>query len=348
MILIAWCPNFFCLLVAQLISAIGFGIKGIAESNFLNCSLPKSSKKGKIFSKIDGGGYSKFCYVGATSVLISGFLYDINPYIPIGLCLFFNILAMIFAMNFIDIEKIEEKSKDKEDKKTIKQEVSSICKDLNVGFKFILKSSRLRTLLLMLGIGWGLISVFATYQETVLKEMQIPSYYIGIILASFQLLVGISATKSIEFNKKFGNKSLTIINLGITLGSIIIGFVLLLPLPFSMQLMIVIMVFIVRAYMKGIYQVNKKRYMGNFADKKILPKIYSINGMIANLGRMIIGFIGTSILKVTNIANATIIMGIVTTVGAIILYFYSKNKVGLKPEEYKKAEIDFNLAMQEK
>lgn len=350
MILITWCPNFLCLILAQVISAVGFGIKGIAESSFLNCSLPKTSKRGQIFSKIDSKGYAKFCYIGATSVLISGFLYSVNPYIPMGLCLFFNAFAMLLATNFIDVEKIEKKelAKKKETQKTsTKEEIKIICKDLKSSFSFIFKSTRLRTLLLMLGILWGLISLFVTYQETILKEMEIPSYYIGIILAAFQLLVGLYSTKSIEFHNKFRNKSLTIIGLGLTVGSIVAGLAIILPIPFPIQLMIIVGVFIVRAYAKGVYQINKKRYMGNFASKEILPKIYSINGIFVNLGRMIISFIGSSLLRITTIGNASFIVGIGFSLLVIFMYFYMKKRVGLKPEEYRPEEISYNAVLQE-
>lgn len=354
MILIMWCPNFLCLIISKIISAAGLGIKGIAESNFLNCSLPKTSKRGEIFSKIDSKGYARYCYICATSVLISGFLYSVNPYIPIVLCLIFNTCAIILATNFIDVEKIEEKELAKKKgiqkvkSQSIKQEVINIWKDLQSGFSFIFKSSRLRTLLIMLGILWGLISLFVTYQETILKEMEISPYYIGIILASFQFLVGISSTKSIEFHNKFRNKSLTIVGLGLTVGSIIAGLTIISPLPFPIQLMLIVGVFILRAYVKGVYQVNKKRYIGNFADKEILPKIYSVNGIFVNLGGMVISFIGSSLLRVTTTGNASLIAGIGFSLLIIFMYFYMKKRVGLKPEEYRPEEISYNSVLQEK
>lgn len=335
MTIILFCPNFAWLLVSDVIRAMGFGIKGIAESSFLNASLPESKRKGEIFSKIDGRGYSKFCFIGATTVLISGFLYALNPYIPIILCMTANLFALIIATNFIDIEKMEKVK----EKTSTKQEMKEILVDLKESFKFIFKSTRLRTLLIFLGITWGIIDTFATYQETLLKELNIPSYYIGFILAGFQMLVGMFATKSIEFNKKYKNHTLTYICLMLTIGSIILGIITILNIPFEIQLMIITFVFIVRAYGKGIYQVIKKRYMNNFASNKMIPKIYSINGMIANLSRMIIGIIASSILKMTRIQNALLILGALTTVMILVLSIYSKSRLGLKPEEYKKEEI---------
>lgn len=335
MTIILFCPNFAWLLVSDAIRAMGFGVKGIAESSFLNASLPDSKRRGEIFSKIDGKGYSKFCFIGATTVLISGFLYATNPYIPIILCMTANLFALIIATNFIDIEKID-KTKEKVN---TKKEMKNILVDLKEAFKFIFKSTRLRTLLIFLGILWGIIDTFATYQETLLKELNIPSYYIGFILAGFQMLVGIFATKSIQFNKKYKNHTLTYIGLMLTLGSIILGIVTILKIPFEIQLMLITFIFIVRAYGKGIYQVIKKRYMNNFTNNKILPKIYSINGMVSNFSRMIIGIIASTILKLTTIQNALLILGLVTTIIVLTLSVYSKSRLGLKPEEYKKEEI---------
>lgn len=338
MTIVLLCPNFGWLLVSDIMRAMGFSLKGMSESSLLNVSLPKSNKKGEIFSKIDGRGYSKFCFVGATSTLISGFFYAINPYIPIVFCLSANLFALIIAMNFIDIENLSQKEKQNKD---MKQEVKNMMIDLKDGFKFIFRSNRLRTLMIMLGVWWAIISVFATYQETLLKELNIPSYYIGFMLAGFQMLVGGFSTKSNEFNKKYKNHSLTYIGLILTIGSILLGIATILNIPFELQLMIVTFVFIARAYAKGMFQVLKKRYMNNFADNKILPKIYSVNGIISNLCAMLLGIVASTILKVTTLPNALLILGIITTVIVMILALYSKSRLGLKPEEYSREDIEY-------
>lgn len=338
MTIVLLCPNFAWLLLSDVIRAIGFSLKGISESSLLNSSLPKSVKKGEIFSKIDSRGYSKFCFIGATSTLISGFLYAINPYIPIVLCMSANLFALITAMNFIDLEHL---SKNKKENQNLKDDINNIIVELKDGFNFIFNSKRLRTLIIMLGVIWGIISVFATYQETLLKELNIPSYYIGFILAGFQMLVGIFSTKSNEFNNKFKNHSLTYIGIILTIGSILLGVSTIVNIPFEIQLMVVTFIFITRAYAKGMFQVLKKRYMNNFANNKILPKIYSVNGIVSNLCSMLIGVMASTILKTTTLSNALLILGFITILMIIILAVYSKTRLGLKPEEYSKQDISY-------
>lgn len=339
MCMILYCPNFIWLLMAQAVCALGFGLKGISESTLLTVSLPKSKRKGEIFSKIDSRGYSKFCFAGATSVLISGFLYAINPYLPVIMCMLSNLLALILSINFIDIEKIEEQK----EKKTLKEDISNIVEDLKDSFSFIFKSKRLRTLLIMLGLMWGIIDICATYQETLLKELSIPSYYIGFMLAGFQLLVGIFATKANKFNKKHKNHTLTYIGLMLTFGCIILGLITIFNIPFEIQLMIITGVFLVRAYGKGVFQVLKKRYMNNFSNSQLMPKIYSVNGIAANLGKVLIGIIASPILKITTLPYALLIIGIICTIMMILLYFYSKPRLGLKPEEYPEKDIKLSV-----
>lgn len=338
MLIIFYCPNFLWLLVSSAIKSIGDSFKAIAESSLLNASIPNTKKKGDIFSKIDGRGYSKYCYVGATSLLISGFLYSINPYIPIVLCLIANFLAIAISANFVDIEKITDNT---ENKRTIKEETIGIVKDLKESFKFMLTSKRLKALLLMIGVIWGIIAVYAKYQETLLKELNIPSYYIGFMLAGFQMLVGVFATKSNKFNKKYKNHTLTYIGLMLTLGSIALGIATILNIPFEVQLMIITFVFILRAYAKGLFQVLKNRYTNNFADNKILPKIYSARGITSNLGKGILGLIASAILNITTLPYAMIIMGVICLGIVGVLAIYSKSRLGLKPEEYSKKDISY-------
>lgn len=342
MTIILFCPNFIWLLASQGICSIGFGLKGIAESNFLNASLPETKRKSEMFSKIDSRGYSIYCFFGATSVLISGFLFATNPYIPIVLCLLTNLSALIVSINFIDIEKATEKV----EKKDMKQEIKNILCDLKEGFGFIFGSKRLSTLLIFLGIMWGIIDTYATYQETLLKELQMPSYYIGFMLAGFQMLVGIFSTKAIKFNRKYKNHSLTYIGLILTLGSMVLGVVTILKIPFEIQLMIVTMIFISRAYAKGMYQVLKKRYMNNFSNSEILPKIYSVNGIMTSVGKMLVGLLASSILKRTDIFHALLILGAICTCAIIVLGIYSKSRLGLKPEEYNEKDIKYHKTTQ--
>ena len=334
-ILIMTCKGFMQLVIAQFISAIAFALKGVSESSILNNSIPATKNKGNIFSNISGKGYSKYSYLAAISTFISGFLFDINPYIPMSISLIFVALAIVCSANFIELDQEKEKAK----KVTIKDSIQ----DLKSGFKFVFKSKRLKSLLIMLGFIWGIICLFSKYQVTLLQEMQVSASYIGIILAALQIIGGLASTKMNTYNEKHGNKTLTILALNCTIGIAIAGLCAILNIPFAVQIIIILITYIIRNASKGVFQVAKSRYMSSFTNDSILPKILAANSMINNLARMLIGFIGTAILKITNIQNSMIISGILFTAIAVLIYLYMKPRVGLKPEEYAKEDIEYSV-----
>ena len=330
--------NFGYIIIAQFISAIGFGLKGVAESNLLNYSMPEAKNKEDIFSSIDGKGYARYCFIAATSTLISGFLYDINPYIPICLTLFCILFATILSANFIDLEKI-----DKNTKKTKQVTMKQTVHELKIGFKFIFQSSRLKGLLLMLGMIWGLLCLFSTYQTTLLKELQISASVIGILLASLQILTGITSKKATAFHNRFRNKTLSILAFCCTIGVFFAGIVVIFKIPFILQIVIILMTYSMRASAKGVFQIIKKRYMANFADSTILPSIYASNIVINNVARMMIALIGSTILKYCSIQVSMVVAGIFFTIVVSIVSHYMKTRVGLKPEQYRKEDIQYRM-----
>ena len=138
--------NFMFLVLSQIISALGWSLRSTTESPFLNSSIPETKNKGKIFTKIDSKGYSKYCYIAAIATILAGFFYEINPYIPLILAILFDTLGLIISLNFIDV-----KEEEKIETKTIKESIIEVKND----FKFIFRSPRLKSLLLMLRIHVG-------------------------------------------------------------------------------------------------------------------------------------------------------------------------------------------------
>lgn len=318
--------NYAMIILSQLCSSIGWGLK-TAEAPLLTKSIPESRSKGKIFTKLDSKGYSRYCYFSAIATILSGFLYEINPYIPVLLAIFFMGIALVLSLNFTDIQK--------QDNKTIKESI----REVKEGFGFIIKSPRLKSLIIMMGFIWGMFCLFGTYQTTLLKDINVPAKYIGIILAILEIMQGIAATKANEFNKKHKNKTLTYIALRMTIGAIIAGGVVVIGLPRIPMLAIIIFTNIIRMSDKGIYKIIKRRYIGNFMTPEILTKVYCIDSVITSIMRMTISAFGSFLLTIINIQYAMVAIGMICTVITFMMYKFTKTKVGLKPEEYTKKDI---------
>lgn len=325
-------PNYAILIISNIIKSIGFALTDISTSPLLNISIPETNKKSSIFSKIYGKGYSKYCYICALSTVFSGYLYTINPYIPLLLCLVFSLFSTIVSYNFIEMKDIV---KENYKKVNIKESIY----DIKDGLKYIIKSPRLKSLMLMLGIIWGLLCLLATYQTTLLKNVNVSATYIGIIAAIVQIITGLTSKKANDFNNKFKNKSLTVLALCMTIGAIMIGIVMILKIPYIVQLLIITLIFCLRHAAKGVYQIVKNRYMNNFAKEDILSKIYAVYSIFANISRALISYVGSVLLLFMDIKYSTLVIGIMFTIIVVLVSLYMKPRVGLTPEEYKRKKI---------
>ena len=322
--------SFAGLALSQVISGTAFALKYVSESNLLSSSIPQATtyQRNEIFSRLDKKGFSRYCIFSAISTIISGFLYNINPYIPIFLSLICIIASTAISFNFNDIR--EEESK---------QSFKDYMKDLKKGYKFITKSKRLRALLVMTGAVWGIIGLLDSYQLTLLQDIGATSVQIGIIFAMFELTRGLLSNTAIDFNKKFKNKSLTNILLTFGIGFILAGIIAFSHIPFYTKLITIVVILLVMGGANAIDQILAKKYVNNFTSSKILPAIYSAKSICDNLLRTIITLLGALVLGIYNIDIATVAMGIFILILTLGLTVYSKDKLGLKPEEYTQKDI---------
>lgn len=322
--------GFAGLALSQFVSAIAFALKYVSEPNLLSTSIPQAPtyQRNEIFSRLDKKGFSRYCIFSAISTIISGFLYDINPYIPIFLCLICVIAATAISFNFYDIQEEESKESFKD-----------YIKDLKKGYKFITKSKRLRALLVMTGAVWGIIVLLDSYQLTLLQDIGATSVQVGFIFAMFELTRGLFSNTALDFNKKFKNRSLTNILLIFAIGFILAGIIAMTQLPFYTKLVIIVVILLIMGAANAIDQILAKKYVNNFASTKILPAIYSSKSICDNIFRTIITLLGSAIVGIYNIDIAMIAMGIFILILTLVLTVYSKDKLGLKPEEYTQKDI---------
>lgn len=322
--------SFTGLIICQMLSGIAYGIKYVSESNLLTTSIPNAStyERNEIFTRLDKKGFSRYCIFSAISMIISGFLYGINPYIPLVLCLICNIIATIISFNFADI-------KDDNSKSSFKEYISELKK----GYKFITKSKRLRALLLMTGIIWGIIALLDTYQSTLLQDIGSTSTQIGFIFAGLEVIKGLFSNSANTFNKMFGNRSLTNILMIFAVGFILAGLISLSSIAFNTKLTIIIVILLILGATNAIDQILAKKYINNFTNTKILPAIYSSKAICDNLSRTVITLAGAAVLGICKIDMAMLVFGIIILLTAFGLTIYSKDKLGLKPDEYTQKDI---------
>jgi len=323
--------NMTIFVIYEIFFSIGQGVKKITESNLLSQSIPKSKFQNEIFIRIDKKGYGRYFVSSAISAIIAGYLYKVNPYYPIICTFIISLVVFCISFWFYDFEKITDSKIQKEEKKYIK--------DLKSTMSFVFNSKRLRALFLYSSVIWGIIVLITNYELTIMQEIGASATLLGYAYALFELLVGLGSKLALKYNEIFKKRSLFL--LLVFYGSIcsVIGIVANTSMNIQLRLGIVIFFLGTLALLIGIAQIISRKYLNSFTNNKVLPSIYSVEFMINNIFSMIITVLGSVLLLKFSIIYAFMIIGGVILVVAILISFYAKDKLGLKPDEYTDKDI---------
>ncbi|MDD3304448.1 MAG: MFS transporter [Clostridia bacterium] len=316
--------------LAQFLSAIACSTKTVVEPSLLNKFLPVSPKKGKLFSRIEGKGLSLYYYLDAITAFVSGFLFKVNPYLPLILCASMQAIAFFLSFSFVDI-----RTKKTNDNRTSKAYV----RDLKSGIKFILKSNRLKSLLLFAGFLTGTLAIVTVSQTNILNSIDIPIEWIGIIAAGYRILSGIASNNQLSFHEKFRNKSLSIIGTTISIALISVGLTMILKIHFIFTIIVVIVLLGIISVCRGLFHILISRYLGNFMSVKMGEKIFSLSSLINHLFNMSMCFIAAQLLNVVDVGISVFVLGCAILMITLAIIRYMKDKVGLQPNEYEKEEL---------
>ena len=333
MLVVMFSTNLFNLITAEILSSLAFGIKETVDPALLNESIPPSRYKSKIFAKISQKGTSSYYMINAITTVLAGFFYDINPYIPITLSFIITLLVTIISTGFIDPQN--------ENKKHKIQEFNQL-KDLKDSFKFILKSERLKALILFSAISGGVISLMATYEVSLLEDFNMPAKYLCMIFAILGIISGIAAKRQESFHERHKNKSLSAL-LGVIGGTVLgAGICGIIAKQYSVFILFVVVTYMIRYSYQSMYYPLTERYLRNFSNEKIDTKIFTARNFLKSVLSAVIGIIGSFLLERINISYCMLIIGVSTIILTILMSQYMKTRVGLKPQEYAKEELQFD------
>lgn len=336
MLIIIFSRNIFDLILANFISAIGFGIKETIQAVLLKESIPPSKYKNQIFSKLNSKGATGYYTLNMISKVIAGYLFTINGYLPMICSLIILIISTIISMGFIEPNPKGNTSL----KKAMGNEE---IKNIKSGFKFVLKSERLKALILSAAFICSLLSILGNYEVNLLEDINLSSILIGYAGALNSLINAIASKKENKFNSILKNKSLTVLSLTLSISALVAGICGISRIRENLVgIIIILSTYMIFGFINGMYYTIIDRYLMNFANKEIDTQINSVYNLFRNATRMIFGYLASFILGVTTSANALIIVGIIFTIIYISISQYMKTRLGLKPDEYSKEERKYD------
>lgn len=330
-IIIIFVPGGIGLFIGNFFYAFGYSLKGMQETNLLYDSTATRGGDG-LYQKINLKGASGYYIIDGIASLTAGFLFVINGYLAISVCFVFTVISTILAMQLKDIyrNKLEENG--------IAKKVKEYKNDFKYSLKNIVQSKRLRALLIFMALFNAIISIMSTYKGNILTQLEVKPETFSIINAVLTLLAGIGVTFQDKLHKKFRNRTLTLLSILYMESMVLIGILLFAKtnaiLPF------VLILLAVRNITMSNYYVLSERYLKNFSTPKSRTRISFATEFFTNIIEAICLFLAGMVLSATDIKFATLSVGLVFLIMFILALDYMKTRVGLKPEEYQKADIE--------
>ena len=322
--------NFYHLIISYAIMAFGYSIKGISENIILYDSLPSGNKRGKLFSIIDGKASSYFYYIDAVSAITTGFLYAVNPYIPLVLCLIMCIISTILSFGFKHTNTVDKKQKTNNKKVKLKDAI-----------KYVRSSKRIKYLILFYATFSGLLYVLSNLRSSIFEDLNLQSQYFGIVYAILQIVAGTAARFQDKVHSRFKNETLAVLAIPLTLACIFIGLLGKLEAN-DLTFALIIVLFIIQGLIKGPYRTLIVRYMTNFTNRNIRPKLATIQSFVYYSVTIVFSLLSSWLLEITSTADTFIIIGCIATFFIGVLLYFMKGRVGLKPDQYPKEDLQYS------
>jgi len=322
-------------LIAYLVMAFSFAIKNVAESNLLYDSV--NTRKGKgMFAKLEEIGERNYYFLDGITSIFTGFLFIINGYIPLIISIGFTVIATALATCFKEVYEVKENKV-----QSLNERVKEYIEQLKSAFRFIFKSHRLQAIMLFTFFFNGLIYTSYTLREGLLTELGVSAQFFAITISILTIISGIAANTQEVIHEKFRNKALTFISITYVISFILIGVVSTLNLNGFIMIAIILGIYGIQYSLQSPYWILHSRYLKNFASTEMRTKIATTFELIGSISSFIIAMIASYLLTKTSPQHSFFIIGIVFTTIMTGILIYMKSRFGLKPESYRKEDIEY-------
>jgi len=335
MLVLIFLPGVGSVILANLIFSLGDSMKEISESNLLYDSVSTKGGDG-LYSKLDAKGGGWYYVLDGIASLIAGYLFVINNYLPMYICLGFVIISTILSVFFKEIytpKKIKRIS--------IKDIVKDYSRDLNISMKFIVKSRRMKAYILFGAVFYGIICIYETYRGDLLIDIGIPEEQFSMIFAILTFISGVSIGLIRTLEKKFKNRVITFLALVYVLSCVVVGFCVT-RLTGNIIIPIILIMYCFGKMSESIWYILEYKYLKNFSQPEMRNKITFTYEFIGGITSSIMSIFGGLLLNIINIKDAFLIVGLASLAITIVILDYMRTRVGLKPEQYRKEDIEFN------
>lgn len=336
LVIVILARNILEMSIANAVMAFGFCLKRLTESNLLAeiVGITTDEEK-KEYSDIVSKANRNYYLIDGVSSFFTGMTFLINPYLPIIISLGFMGVSTILSI-FIKTPKTEKST----EKISIAKEFISQCKKIGSSFKTILKSARIKSILIFVLFFDGfLYALYSLRASLLLDSIGMETEKYTILIAFLTILAGFSSTLQQKIRETFKNRTLTLLTVVLISSLIISGVVSLLNINIWVKLIIITVMFALQYGIQGTYEVLMNLYSRNFTSDDIRVEVSSVFELFRNTSQFLISIVASILLGFFSIEYNFLILGIVFGIILFIVLHIIKNYFGLKPEEYSKKDV---------
>lgn len=334
MLILIFLPGAFSVVLAFFFYAFGYSLKLNSESNLLYDSVSTRGGDG-IYTKLDGRGASLHNILEGMASFVAGFLFVMNNYIPLIICLIFIFISTVLSFKFRDIYEVK-----KRDRKPIKDTIREYGGELKQSFSFILRSERMKAFVLFQVVFYGFIRIMATYQSDLLVTIGIPEEEFSMVYAVLTVIGGLSMNLTRSVEKRYKNKTLTVLSMTHIMACVVIGVISSCFIGKGL-IPIILILLAIQKITNSIWDILEYKYLKNFTTENSRVKISFAYEMVGSLGASICSFMGGLLLDFVTIQNAYLLIGLAFIIFMTLTLDYMRKRFGLRPKDYRKEDIVF-------
>lgn len=279
-----------------------------------------------------------YYFLDGIASLIAGYLFIINNYLPIIICLLCLIIATILSCGFSDIYDLrQKKNKDKNLFSTFKE----YGVDLKETCKFIFKSNRMKALILFRVVFYSLVRIIDIYRSDLLVDIGVPEEQFSMIFAVLTFIAALAVSMREKLERRYKNRILSFISLSYVFATIFIGTISCITTSKSI-LPIILIMYVIAKICSSVWYILEGKYVKNFTNEKVRSKIAFTYELIGCMASAIASILAGELVKVVTIEQAILIVGLIGLVAIVLTLDYMRTRFGLKPKEYAKKDIEFS------
>jgi MFS family permease len=255
--------SFLVFAIAEIIFSLGASLKSGADSALIYDSLVQLKKENE-YQKIEGKARANALYAQAIGSVISGFIYEINIYLPMAVSIVFMVVTSIIILFFHEPPlSSEEKNKD-----------TNYYRQIADSGRFILKHEKLKAVVLFCTVFFVFYRAGFWFFQPYMESVNIPVKYFGIIFFLFNIVAAFASKRSHYVMDKTKPRTLTFLALLMGGSFFIMGTVKIWPgfLAIFLQQMA-----------RGLYRPVTSKYINKHIPSDKRATILSFSSLSGNL-----------------------------------------------------------------